>query len=457
MASAPALPSTRPRVVLLVDSKTRDLPVAALIAHHLDRLGVDCLLEPLEAYRAVLAAHRPDMIIFNHLTASHLVKFSQKLAEMGVLTAVLSNEGINYDPDDLKFNSGKHHSGAHIDWFFCWNEPHRQALLELGFGARTRIEVVGVPRFDFYFEPWSRAFFQTKAVNRGKPRVLVCTNFSLAKFAELPRHHGDKLFAAWKDRIPIYQDYWRAIEGHASASRRIFDHLDALVKAGDFDIVLRPHPREAVDRYAVWLAALPADQRARVTLDATSAITPLILGCDLEISCETCTTALESWIANKPAIELLFAQHPMLFHPEHAACSTHCDSPEQLVPLIQRILKHGEAPEILATRRRHLAKWCHTTDGASCQRLANLVALAVKDKRATDWSRLTAADRRRGIKLKLLHNLGLAYHFDPLMPVKLRMNRGRYAIKDDSYKKAIRPTDVREARLLLQRAAAREK
>ena len=315
MASAPALPSSRPRVVLLVDSKTRDLPVAALIAHHLDRLGVDCLLEPLEAYRAVLAAHRPDMIIFNHLTASHLVKFSQKLAEMGVLTAVLSNEGINYDPDDLKFNSGKHHSGAHIDWFFCWNEPHRQALLELGFGARTRIEVVGVPRFDFYFEPWSRAFFQTKAVNRGKPRVLVCTNFSLAKFAELPRHHGDKLFAAWKDRIPIYQDYWRAIEGHATASRRILDHLDALVKAGDFDIVLRPHPREAVDRYAVWLAALPADQRARVTLDATSAITPLILGCDLEISCETCTTALESWIANKPAIvlkDVVFSDFAML-------------------------------------------------------------------------------------------------------------------------------------------------
>ena len=163
--------------MLLVDSKTRDLPVAALIAHHLDALGVDCLLEPLEAYRAVLAAHRPDMIIFNHLTASHLVKFSQRLAEMGVLTAVLSNEGINYDPDDLKFNSGKHHTGAHIDWFFCWNEPHRQALLELGFGESTRIEVVGVPRFDFYAEPWSRAFFQptSSTVNVVRQRLFIST------------------------------------------------------------------------------------------------------------------------------------------------------------------------------------------------------------------------------------------------------------------------------------------
>ena len=454
MPSAATSSSARPRVVLLVDSKTRDLPVAALIAHHLDALGVDCLLEPLEAYRAVLAAHRPDMIIFNHLTASHLVKFSQRLAEMGVLTAVLSNEGINYDPDDLKFNSGKHHTGAHIDWFFCWNEPHRQALLELGFGESTRIEVVGVPRFDFYAEPWSRAFFQPTPPGKGRPRVLLCTNFSLAKFAELPREQGDKFFAAWKDRIPIYRDYWRAIEGHAMASRRIFDYLDALVQAGDFDVILRPHPREAVGRYEEWLAKLPAEQRALVTLDATSAITPLILGCDLEISCETCTTALESWIVGKPTVELLFAQHPMLCHPEHGACSTHCDAPDQLVPLIRRILAQGEPPAILATRRRHLAKWCHTSDGASCQRLAALIARAVKEKQPADWSRLNATDRRRGTKLKLLHNLGLAYHFDPLMPVKLRLNRGRYAIKHHAYEKSIKPADVREARALLQRAEA---
>lgn len=444
-------------VVVLVDHKHRDLPVAALVAHLLGELGVACHLEPLESYQAVLAAYRPEMIVFNHLTANHLERYSKRLAEIGVLTAVLSNEGINYDDAALKFDSGKYHSGAHIDWFFCWNEPHRQALLELGFGEHTRIEVVGVPRFDLYFEPWSQAFFQPAPAPKERPRVLVCTNFSLAKFAELPREQGDKFFAAWKDRIPIYRDYWPAIEAHAAASRRIFDHLDALVQAGDFDVILRPHPREAIGRYEEWLARLPVEQRARVTLDATSAITPLILGCDLEISCETCTTALESWIAGKPTVELLFAQHPMLCHPEHSACSTHCAAPDQLVPLIRRILAHGEPPDLLAARRRHLAKWCHTSDGASCQRLAALIARAVKEKQPADWSRLNATDRRRGAKLKLLHMLGLAYHFDPLMPAKLRLNRGRYAIKCHAYEKSIKPADVREARALLQRAEAQRK
>jgi len=40
---------------------------------------------------------------------------------------------------------------------------------------------------------------------------------------------------------------------------------------------------------------LPTEQRARDALDASSALTPIILGCGLEISCETCSTALESW------------------------------------------------------------------------------------------------------------------------------------------------------------------
>ena len=60
--------SSEPRsasVVLLVDSKTRDLPVATLIAHHLRMQGITAWLEPLEAYQGVLAAHRPELIFIS--------------------------------------------------------------------------------------------------------------------------------------------------------------------------------------------------------------------------------------------------------------------------------------------------------------------------------------------------------------------------------------------------------
>jgi surface carbohydrate biosynthesis protein len=440
----------KPGVVMLVDDRKRDLPQAALIAFHLERLGVDCHLEPLEAYRAVLGAYRPGMILFNHLNASHLVDYSRRLAKMGVLTAVLPNEGIAYNADQMRYISGQHHRGAHIDWFFCWNQVHRDALRAAGFGERTRIEVVGVPRFDFYFEPWARVFRAQRP--RSRPRVLLCTNFQIARFWELPKEKADKFFSAWRQHIPLYRDYWKAVEDSFNGRRRMFDYADALVAADRFEVVLRPHPREEVQPYEEWLARVPAASRRWVRLEPEANITTLLLDSDLEISCETCTTAIETWVVGKPSIELLFFKNPLLYHPEHGAATTPCDSPADLPGLIDRVLREGEAPQVVQARQSYLAKWCDSPRGASSERMARLIAEALGGARAPDWSGLTVADKRRSTKLKLLRNLGLAYHFDPLMPVKMRVNRGRYAIKDFAYRKSIKPRDVAEVRARLVRA-----
>lgn len=438
-----------------MDDRKRDLAGASLIAHQLDAQGIDCFLEPLEAYRAVLAAYRPAMIIFNHVQASHLVDWSRHLARMGVLVGVLPNEGIAYDRDQLRFAAGRHHSGAHIDLFFCWNEVHRQALLEAGVGEKARVEVVGVPRFDFYFEPWARAFRLERAQPRERPNLLLCTNFSAAKFHDLPRARADKFYAPWKQHMPLFRDYWQIVEDQHFASRRVLDYAGALAATGKYDIVFRPHPREYEQAYLDWMARLPAAQRERVRLDSTTNITSLILDCDLEISCETCTTALDSWIAGKPTVELLFRKNPALYYPEHAACSTSCDSPEALPGLVERLLRDGEDPAVLAARQRHLQKWCNAPSGKSSERLAVAVAEAVRAARAPQWSQLTLADRRRSAKLRLFRNLGLAYHFDPLMPVKMKVARGRYAIKKYSYDKSIKPRHVAEARRRLAAALAK--
>ena len=196
------------RVVLLVDDKNRDLMVAALIAWHFRRRGIDCFLEPLEAYRGAISAYRPHLMIFNHIVASHLVDYSRRLGAMGVLTAVLLNEGLCYDDEERDYNAGKHHKGANIDYFFCWNQPFKQAMERYGFGDRTHIEVVGPVRYDYYREPWSRAFNDYRWPGSGKPKVLVCSNFGLAKFYHAPKSEAKRLFAPWTNRIPIYRDWW---------------------------------------------------------------------------------------------------------------------------------------------------------------------------------------------------------------------------------------------------------
>lgn len=438
---------SRKQVVLLVDNRRRDLPVAALIAHHLDQRGVDCHLEPLEAYRGALAAHRPHMIVFNHILASHLEKYSRRLGKMGVLTSVLLNEGILYDEGEMKYNAGKFHNEAHIDYYFCWNEPHAQALRAEGFDANTHIEVVGVPRFDFYKEPWSKVFYQQDPhARRERPRVLLCTNFVCARFQDLPREEGDKFFAAWKDRIPLHSDYWTAIAAQHRARRKLFEFLAPLVAADAFDIVLRPHPSEDHRPYHEWHEGLSREQGRHVSLDTQTNITTQILDCDLEISCETCTTALESWMAGKPTIELVFEKYPLWFHEEHGGANVFCEQPGELVPLIHRLLKEFDPANLPARRTAHLAKWCHTTDGSSCSKLADQITRAVEKAPDPDWSSLTAEDRRRGMKLKSLKSVGLPYHFNPFLPLKSMVFPRKFAIKRFAYSKSIRPRDVAEMR-----------
>lgn len=438
-------------VVLLVDDKTRDLDVAILIGRLFEERGIECRLEPLEAFRAVLGAYRPSAIIFNHLYASHLAAWSRRLAEMGVLVAVLLNEGIVYDQGEMQYIAGRHYRDAHADFYFCWNEPHKQAILEHNAFEKAHIEVIGAPRFDFYVEPWSRLVYQPDLRPRKRPQILLCTNFVTARYRELPREAGDKFFAAWFGKIPLFDEYRSAIEAHWKGRNRFFDYLNAVVDDGRYDVVLRPHPREDVAIYKEWFRSLDETRRQRVRMDATSNVSALILSCDLEISCETCTTAIESWIAGKPTIELMFERHPLWHREEHAAANVPCAEPAELPDLIAKELAEPAQARMKEVRRRHLAKWCFAADGRASERLVETLAAAIRSKRDADWSKLDFNDHRRAAKLKIAQRLGLAYHFDALLPLKRALFGDRYAIREYAYQKAIKPADVAARRTRFDR------
>ena len=64
-------------------------------------------------------------------------------------------------------------------------------------------------------------------------------------------------------------------------------------------------------------------------------------------------------------------------------------------------------------------------------------------------------DKHRALKLELMRLAGQAYQFDPLLGLKRRLFRRRYALKGQAYNKSIRPKDVRAARLKLAAGLAR--
>jgi len=218
--------------------------------------------------------------------------------------------------------------------------------------------------------------------------------------------------------------------------------LTELARAKKWELIVRPHPYEKIDVFRAWIEKLPADQQAGVRLDKESMITPLILNSELQISCETCTTALEAWIARKPTIELLLLKNPVYYHAELAALQPVCENPAEIVGLVEQELQQPEQTAFQAGRHAHLEKWCYTTDGQSCSLVAEVIAEAVKRAPEPDWSKLNLTDRRRGLKLKLLRQLNLPYHFDPLLFAKKILMPKKYTIKQFVLDKSIRPSDA---------------
>ena len=445
-------------VVLLVDSRERDLRGCALIAHHLKQSGIGCHLEPINAWQAVLGAYQPDMVVFNHTFREHLADYTERLHKMGVLTAVLLNEGILYNKEVLAFNSQRHSANVHLDYFFCWNETHRQALLANGYAGKTQVEVAGVPRFDYYFQPWSKVFETEKISKKSRPQILVCTNFGFAEWKDKPRAVVDRFFSQWKDISPSYADYWNAIEVNHRSRLRFFNFLRAILDSGKYDVVLKIHPRENRSEYQTWIDALPQNLKRHLTfapLDAN--ITSLILDCDLEISCETCTTALESWIARKPTIELVMEKHPLFYHPAHSFLNPACDSPDQIVSQIETQLANPAQTAYAEGRKAHLAKWCNSPDGKAAANVAKAITLSLENRKRQKNIRLDFNDYRRALKLRAYRSIGQPYTFFPLQQIKSRIfGAKKYSKKMMLYQKSVTPRDVSEALRSIEKCEANQ-
>src|SRR5690606_31504681 len=151
--------------------------------------------------------------------------------------------------------------------------------------------------------------------------------------------------APWKDEIPIYKDYWPIVEASGRAREKFLSYLRVLADCGKYDVVLRPHPRENRQVYADWLATLPSDAAAGVTLSLNETISEAIMGADLEISCENCTTTMEAWLVGIPTVGLIFEKHPFSYTPEVGCLLPECEDPSGLVAMVDEALANPAQPD----------------------------------------------------------------------------------------------------------------
>ena len=435
-------------VIIFVDSKPRDLMGDALMAHQLEKKGVRCMLEPLASWRACVGAWKPDLILFNHLNSAHLTNFSQQLKSWGILAGVLLNEGIFYAEGTLEYNSQVHFDDMHCDLMLSWNITHERELVKNKICATDeQIVTVGVPRFDFYKSPWNQVKRSTRTKS-DRPVILMNSNFSLAHYHELPDEDGDRLFAQWKDKIAIYADYRNAIIASHKGRAAFPDFVKTLIDEDKYEIIVRPHPREDPKFYLSWYNSLDEQQKKHVRLSMKEEICDVILSCDLEISCENCTTTLEAWLAGKPTIGLTFEKHPFFFTPEICCMQPECSEPETLVQLLDEALAKPDQLKFQDARRKHVEKWVYKEDGKSSERAADAIVKMLEQRKSPKDIKLDFPNKRRGLKLRILSALNEPSNSQPKHFIKNLFfgKRGKQTIRYRDYLKAIRPSDVKEAR-----------
>jgi surface carbohydrate biosynthesis protein len=425
-------------IVILVDNKRRDLPSAALIAHHLKKIGVRCELEPLGAWRSVLWAHKPDMIIFNHLNAEHLEKYSQELHRRGVLVSMLPNEGLIYDRENREFNVAKFHNTGHIDHFFCWNNAFADSAKAVWKNDSIKAHVIGIPRFDFYFPPLAEKF-----PSGPRKKVLICTNFAFAMFRETLPGAGERFFKKWSNTDTYYRDWKEIVDIDYENRERFFAFLNAAVQQTDHEIILRPHPNETVEIYENWHNSLDTTTKQKIRYIKEGSIDKLIFECDLQVARDTCTTSLESWIAGKPTIVIHLSNHPALYQDFTEKVTAVCTVPDDFPELINRILAQGEPDQFKKPREEHLREWCNTPDGRVCKNFAGLLKEIVEAHPSPDFSSITFSDVRRGLRLKLLRVLNLPCSYKPFTRVRYIFNRKKGKMRVKNVEKTIKPSDAR--------------
>jgi surface carbohydrate biosynthesis protein len=431
-------PRLMKKVLYFVDQKKRDLPGICLIAHLLKQRGVDCILEPVQAWRAAVALHKPGMIVISNLFADNLIQYSQRLRKMGVKICILPNEGVLYDEELRNFNAFFYHKNAAIDMYLAWNNCQAELIEKnlRGTNPDLRVHTVGCHRFDFNFPP-----LRPERIT-AKPTLLICTIFGYAHYYTKDKKEAEEWLAPFKDKFDSLSDWWGVIEANYNARSRFLLFAERVLADTDYDIIIKPHPNETVDFYERWIAELSENNQQRIRFARDNYLWEVLNECDLLISCETCTTSVEAWMVGKPTLEFIFERKaPFYFH-QLSQWNLQCSEPDEVVPMINQVINCGVNQELRAGQVKHLEQWYSNPDGQVSKRIAEQMATLVASGE-TDYSSLNFSDKRRALKLWFNNLLGKQYGLSLLTRVKGNLMPKKYGNKLKVASRAVSGKEVK--------------
>jgi len=279
------------------------------------------------------------------------------LRDLGFEIVACDEEALLRYPDHLYFERRVSPVAyPMISNLFAWG-PDNEALFGRCPGyADAPIHVTGNPRVDL-LRPELRGYFapDAKALRKRFGRfILINTNFGTINH-RVPNLSWLKLIDEAEDGGPDSDDLQVATTHHRLV---LFDHfkklLPELARAfPDHSIVLRPHPLE---NRAPWQEAAGDTENVHVVFEGT--VIPWLLAADAVIQ-NNCTTAVESYLLERPVISFLPVASERLDSPITNAMSHPAHSCDELISILREITagERGvrEGSEQRALIRHHIA------------------------------------------------------------------------------------------------------
>lgn len=364
------MPEQRPHLILPCETRHREFEAKLLLAAHAAERGWDVTVGAKKAIDQRLARLPRGVYVGKSVTARVRGLF-------GILR-LLGHTVTTWDEEGLVFASPEVYHATKVGpgvldlpvRLFAWGEANAEAWRSHPDYGGTPIAVTGNPRADL-LRPELRGYFAPEAEAlraRHGDFILINTNFSRLNHFNPGESRQRHLVEDGGAKIVTEDDPRLGLARHKEALFAAFQEMaPALARRfPDRRLVLRPHPSESP---ALWRGLLADCPNAEVVYEGNAAAWLMAAGVMVH---NGCTTAVESFLLDRPAIAYRPVTSDLYDHPLPNSLSLEARDLDGLFARVGEALEGGAEArrEALAERHAIAQRAIASIEGArACERI----------------------------------------------------------------------------------------
>ncbi len=291
----------RKRVLIMIDTASRDALSQLLIARYVQRKGVRVLLCNQVTQVGMCERYRPDVLLTTWTNVRGVGEYLQRIRHKTRIVLV-DQEGARLGEEAFRrtmaaYDRAKCRVAAAATRVIAWGPLQARWITEQGCIGEERIVVTGCPRLDPYLVPAGIVPHRPKYVGvtlRADPVTSLPARLMEGAFESLSVNPHDGLSFSLPLRAKFEDAIWEAL----AVTRHMFQVVVELSKRTRARIVLRPGPWELPEVYGFLPKRMP-----RVSIEPMPLQHEYVKNAFVTVD-DTSTLGIESLLAGTPVVSL---------------------------------------------------------------------------------------------------------------------------------------------------------